>query len=198
MNESLDGRTCYLNVTRELSSYNVQVQASINGVSKSKTVNLGYHTTTPNEGQTVTPTPGQGTVSSGSVTFDFTKPSTLNPQVVIDDQHIEASIHDKVFTSGPVTLKFTDYGQGIVIKRNTNNNTYSMELRAYAGFAVSVTGNYILKEVSVGGDTGSIHEMSSSFRNWVASNSNTVYKEFKNGSEEAFMKSITVKYEPKL
>jgi hypothetical protein len=85
-----------------------------------------------------------------------------------------------------------DYGMGVVLNRT--NNVYTLSLRQRAAMEVSVGDGYVLRSVSADGAIGTIKEMSSSFKNWYAHDNKTTSATFHNGTEETFIKSLTVNY----
>jgi hypothetical protein len=62
---------------------------------------------------------------------------------------------------------------------------------------VSVSGNYVLEQVWIEGSIGTLWAFSSSTKNWYAPDNNTKTKEFENGTEEAFIRKLVVKYKSK-
>ncbi len=92
-----------------------------------------------------------GTVSN--VTFDFTKPSSLNP--VQDEpalgQSKEISVNNTVFTAGNVSLSFNKGTAGTDCRIWAGTSAY--DLRTYKGssFTISATGADIINIVFTGG-----------------------------------------------
>jgi hypothetical protein len=80
---------------------------------------------------------------------------------------------------------------GVVLN---NTNGYTLSLRQRASMEISVGNGYVLRSVSADGAIWSIREMSSSFKNWYAHDNKTTSATFHNGTEETFIKSLTVNY----
>ena len=135
-----------------------------------------------------------------SVTFDFSKPSSLNPNPVVNVNPSPgdiASLYQYTFKNGPVSLSFVDYGQGVMLNCTFNGSTpvYTLSMRQRSSMKISVNGStYALSSISFSGSIGSIKEVSSSTKRWTASDQNTKSIEFHNGTEESFIRSITVNY----
>lgn len=128
-------------------------------------------------------------------TFDFTNPGSLNPSVSMPQGTNEKNVYYTTFTNGPVTIKFVDYGQGVMLNRSAIDNTCTLCLRQRASMEISVSGSsYALTSVFMTGSVGTIKEISSSTKSWYAPDQSTKSKEFHNGTEETFIQKITVTY----
>ena len=128
-------------------------------------------------------------------TFDFTNPTSLNPSVSMPAGSNEKNVYNITFTNGPVTLKFVDYGQGVMLNRSAVSNMCTLCLRQRASLEISVSGSsYALSSVFMSGSVGTIKEISSSTKSWYATDQSTKSKEFHNGTEETFIQKITVTY----
>ena len=129
-----------------------------------------------------------------TVTFDFTNPSSLNPSISMPEGTNEKNVYNTTFTSGHVTLKFVDYGQGVMLSRSFSQNIY-LCLRQRASMEISVSGSsYALASVSMSGSVGTIKEISSSTKNWRAPDQSTKSKVFHNGTEETYIQEVKVTY----
>ena len=136
---------------------------------------------------------------SESVTFDFTKPGSLNPPLDVSNPSPGdfLSVYQKTFTNGPVTISFVDYGQGVMMNCEYVGNTrrFSLSLRQRASMKVSVSGtSYALKTITFTGSVGTLKEVSSSTKRWDASDQSTKSMEFHNGTEETFIYTVKVTY----
>ena len=130
-----------------------------------------------------------------SVTFDFTNPTSLNPSVSMADGVFEKNVFSTVFTNGPVSITFTDYGQGVVLNRSTIDYVCTLSLRQRASMTISISGTgYALSSINLTGSVGTIKEVSSSTKSWYAPDGTTKSITLHNGTEETFIQKIKVNY----
>lgn len=95
-------------------------------------------------------------------TFDFTKPTTLNPSVTPAEKYLEVILSDSVFRNGPIRLYFTNKNNmetlGARLTTESDGSTYlSVKAKARMVFAASENSSIEKIQFSDDGFMGNLH-----------------------------------------